>query len=224
MFTQEPPWDDTLPLDQPSAAFSEQNPRETASQVLHRLSIGKPDDKVTFGQMLDALGERGFGLLLIILAIPNLLPFPGVPGVSFATGMAILYLAIQLILAKEEPALPAWISRKSFSRGQLSRFIVKTRPFLRWLEKPIRPRWTPVVAGFGERLIGVMALIHAVTLALPIPMGNLPQAVALILFALALIELDGLMAILGYLASLAAMAWLAAVVLGLGKIAFSVFA
>lgn len=213
-----------MPLDQPSPAAPEQSPRETASQMLHRLSIGTPEDKVTFGQMLDALGERGFGLLLMVLAIPNLLPFPGVPGVSFITGVAILYLAIQLMLAREKPALPTWIGRKSFTRGQLARFIVKTNPFLRWLERPIQPRWNPLVAGAGERFIGFVALIHAITLALPIPMGNLPQAVALILFALALIELDGVMATVGYLASVAAFAWLTAVVLGLGKIAAVVFA
>jgi hypothetical protein len=212
-----------LTLDRTFSAEPGQQLRERASQVLHRLSIGKPEDKVALSEMLDALGERGFGLLLIALAMPNLLPFPGVPGVSFVTGMAILYVAVQLILARDEPALPDWIGRKSFTRGQLARFIVKTSPFLRWLEKPIRPRWTPAVAGLGERLIGVVAVLHAVTLALPIPMGNLPQAVALILFALALIELDGAMAILGYVASLAAFAWLTAVVLGLGKIVLTVF-
>ena len=158
--------------------------RETASEVLHRFTLGRPDDKVSFGQMLDALGERGFGLLLMLFAIPNLLPFPGVPGVSFVTGMAILFISIQLILAKDEPAFPDWVSRKSFNRAQLSKFIVKTNPLLRWLEKPIRPRLSPVVVGFGERLIGVVGVIHALTLALPIPMGNLPQAVALILSVL----------------------------------------
>jgi len=73
--------------------------------------------------MLDALGERGFGLLLMLFAIPNLLPFPGVPGVSFVTGMAILFISVQLILAKDEPAFPDWVSHKSFSRAQLSRVI-----------------------------------------------------------------------------------------------------
>jgi len=202
---------------------SEHAPRETASQVLHRLTIGPPDDKVSFGQMLDALGERGFGLLLMLFAVPNLLPFPGVPGVSFVTGMAILVISVQLILAKDEPAFPDWVSQKSFSRAQLSKFIVKTTPLLRWLEKPIRPRLAPVVVGVGERMIGVVGVIHALTLALPIPMGNLPQAVALILLALALIELDGWMAILGYIASIAAVIWLALVVLGLGKIVLTVF-
>jgi hypothetical protein len=197
--------------------------RETASQVLHRLTIGPPDDKVSFGQMLDALGERGFGLLLLLFAAPNLLPFPGVPGTSFVTGMAILFISVQLILAKDEPAFPGWVSQKSFSRAQLSRFIVKTNPLLRWLEKPIRPRLSPVVVGVGERMIGVVGAIHALTLAMPIPMGNLPQAVALILLALALIELDGLMAILGYIASIAAVIWLTLVVLGLGKIVLAVF-
>ena len=69
-------------------------PRETASEVLHGLTIGRPDDKVSFGQMLDALGERGFGLLLMLFAVPNLLPFPGVPGVSFVTGIAILFISV----------------------------------------------------------------------------------------------------------------------------------
>jgi hypothetical protein len=198
-------------------------PRETASAILHGLTLGPPDDKVSFGQMLDALGERGFGLLLMLFAIPNLLPFPGVPGVSFVTGMAILFISVQLILAKNEPTFPDWVSRKSFSRAQLSKFIVKTNPLLRWLEKPIKPRLSPMVVGVGERMIGVVGVIHALTLALPIPMGNLPQAVALILLALALIELDGLMAILGYIASIAAVIWLALVVLGLGKIVLAVF-
>jgi hypothetical protein len=198
-------------------------PRETASEVLRGLTIGRPDDRVSFGAMLDALGERGFGLLLMLFAIPNLLPFPGVPGVSFVTGMAILFISVQLILAKDEPAFPEWVSAKSFSRAQLSKFIVKTNPLLRWLEKPIRPRLSPLVVGAGERMIGVVGVIHALTLALPIPMGNLPQAVALILLALALIELDGLMAILGYIASIAAIVWLTTVVLGLGTIALSVF-
>jgi hypothetical protein len=206
-----------------SCASPEPAFRETASQVLHRLSIGKPEDKISFGDMLDALGERGFGLLLILFALPNCLPFPGVPGTSFITGMAILYIAIQLILAKDEPTLPAWVRRKSFTRDQFSYFIVKAGPFLRWLERPIRPRLSPMVVGAGERIIGLIALVHATTLALPIPMGNLPQGVALILLALALLELDGLMAILGYLASVAAVAWLAAVVLGLGQIALAIF-
>lgn len=173
--------------------------------------------------MVDALGERGFGLLLILLALPNCIPFPGVPGVSFVTGMAIFYISIQLILARDELVLPEWLNRKSFTRGQLSTFIGKTNRLLRWLEKPIRPRLSSMIAGPGERIIGCIALVHAVTLALPIPMGNLPQGIALILLALALIELDGLMAIFGYLASIAAIAWLSAVVLGLGKIAFTVF-
>lgn len=198
--------------------------RETTSQVLHRLTVGRPEDKVSFGDMLDVLGERSFGLLLILLALPNCIPFPGVPGVSFITGMAILYISIQLILARDEPSLPEWVSRKSFTRSQFARFIGKTAPLLRWLEKPIRPRLSALVAGPGERVIGLVALIHAITLALPIPMGNLPQGIALILLALALIELDGLMAVAGYAASIAAAAWLGAVVLGIGKIATTIFA
>src|SRR5215475_9279129 len=139
-------------------AASPHNLRESASQVLQSLTIGNPRDQISFARLLDELGERSFGLLLIVLALPNCLPFPGVPGTSFVTGMAIFYLAIQLILARDEPRFPAWLNRKSFSRQQLSQFIAKTNPLLRWLEKPIRPRLTRVVAGHGERVIGGVAL------------------------------------------------------------------
>jgi hypothetical protein len=192
--------------------------RETASEILQRLTRGRAQERVSLRQMLDEMGERSFGFLLILFSVPNLLPLPGVPGVSFVTGMAILFISIQLILARDELALPRWLSGKSFSRVQLAHFVAKTNPVLRWLEKPVRPRLSPLVAGAGERVVGMVALIHALTLALPIPMGNLPQAVALILLALALIELDGVMAIFGYIASILAVAWIALVVLGLGAV------
>ena len=204
------------PLDTLAPASVDPKLRETASEVLRRLAIGPADEQISFARIIDELGERGFGLLIIIFALPNCIPFPGVPGVSFVTGIAILYISIQLILARDEPALPHWVAAKSFSRGQLARFVAKTSPLLRWLERPIKPRLTPMVAGVGERAIGVLGLIHAITLALPIPMGNLPQGVALILLALALLELDGLMALAGYVASLIAVAWIGAVVLGMG--------
>lgn len=208
-------------MDSSASASLDPKLRETASEVLHRLTIGPADDRISFARIVDELGERGFGVLLIIFALPNCIPFPGVPGTSFITGLAILYISIQLILARDEPALPRWVGEKSFTRGQLARFVAKTNPLLRWLEKPVRPRLAPMVAGPGERAIGALGVVHAVTLALPIPMGNLPQGVALILLALALIELDGLMAIGGYLASLIAVAWVAAVLLGLGHLVTS---
>lgn len=208
-------------MDSVASASVDPKLRETASEVLQRLTIGPPGERISFARIIDELGERGFGVMLIIFALPNCIPFPGVPGVSFVTGMAILYISIQLILARDEPALPRWVGEKGFSRGQLAGFVSKTNPLLRWLEKPVRPRLTPMVAGPGERAIGILGLVHAATLALPIPMGNLPQGVALILLALALIELDGLMAIAGYVASLVAIAWIAAVLLGVGHLVTS---
>lgn len=54
----------------------------------------------------------------------------------------------------------------------------------------------------GERLIGVVCLALALVLILPIPGGNILPAMAVSTLAFALIQRDGVIAIVGYLLAL----------------------
>jgi len=58
----------------------------------------------------------------------------------------------------------------------------------------------------AEYLIGAVCFVLAIILFLPIPMGNMPPAVAICLFALAILERDGIWAIIGMGAAIAAIA------------------
>jgi hypothetical protein len=57
-----------------------------------------------------------------------------------------------------------------------------------------------------EYLIGVICLLLSIVLFLPIPMGNMPPAIAICLFALAILEGDGIWVLAGFVASFAAVA------------------
>jgi hypothetical protein len=63
-------------------------------------------------------------------------------------------------------------------------------PTLRWLERFVRPRWaTPVEA--TKRVVGGSVLSLSAGLLAPVPLSNVPPALAIMLIAFAYLEEDG---------------------------------
>jgi hypothetical protein len=177
-------------------------PQTTAAQTLSAifagLGHGAPEERLTLADLRRQLGERGFGLMILVLAIPNCLPIAVVPGFSVVTGAGLVFFTLQLCLDKPEPYLPGWLMRREFTRGSLASVAAKADPFLRWVERLVAPRLGGLVTGTGERVLGAVALLLSITLLLPIPFANFLPAAAITLFALALISRDGVLSILGY--------------------------
>ena len=69
--------------------------------------------QITLDWLMERLGERSFGIFLLLLAILGLLP-----GVSALPGVLLMALATQMILAHSGPAFPRRVaSRHAVSRG-----------------------------------------------------------------------------------------------------------
>jgi hypothetical protein len=75
--------------------------------------------------------------------------------------------------------------------------VATVRPGLQRFEKLLKPRLLFLTSTWAERGIGLCCLIAAALVFLPIPFGNLLPALALCAFGLALIERDGVLALLG---------------------------
>jgi hypothetical protein len=63
------------------------------------------DDGLTIGQIVDRLDERSFGVLILILAVPCLVP--ALYGVPQIVGIPILLLAGQMLIGRHEPGCRA---------------------------------------------------------------------------------------------------------------------
>ena len=73
------------------------------------------NEKVTLAEILTLAGERIFGFLLVILSLPSApsaFPVPA-PGYSTPFGIAIFFLAVQLIMGRDYLWLPAKILKGS---------------------------------------------------------------------------------------------------------------
>ena len=89
--------------------------------------------------------------------------------------------------------LPRFIADKSLSAEQFRALIDRVVPHLIRLETYIRPRYWPFWRRQGDRIIGIIALLLAVIVTLPIPLGNWLPAFSITLLGLALTERDGVL-------------------------------
>ncbi len=184
---------------------------ETIAAILRQLTDPAKGEQLTLDEAIEALGDRAYGLAMLMLALPMAVPISSIPGISTVFGIPLILIAAQLAVGRPKPWLPRWLGSKSFRRADLTRILDKALPWLERGERLIHPRLTFLVSAAAERGIGAICALMAFVMALPIVLGNQPPAIAISLFALALIGGDGLFVILGIITSIVATALVAAV-------------
>jgi hypothetical protein len=152
---------------------------------------------LTVGQMLEQFDSRAFGAMLLVFGLLNCLPLP--PGSSTILSLPILLLAPQIAWGSDIPWLPRKLVDHPLKRDDLRGLFRRLTPIVRRMELVTRPRLKILFAPIGERLIGVVCTLLALVLVLPIPLGNLAPGATVAVLALALLQRDGLLALLGYL-------------------------
>lgn len=156
--------------------------------------------RVSIRWLIEQLGERSFGLVLLLMALIAL-----VPGASTIVGVLIAWPAVQMLLGHHAPVLPGFLARRTIAVDKLARAIRMLTPRLRWVERAVRPRWP---AGFRatRRATGVLMLLLGVTLISPFPFSHLIPAAIIMLLALAYLEEDGVALAIALAAALASLA------------------
>jgi hypothetical protein len=165
---------------------------------------------VSIGHMRDALGNRSFAPLLVLFAGFNLLPLP--PGASAVLGLPLIIVSAQMVYGAKQTWLPSYLSNRSLSADTFRSMMEWIIPRLTRIERVIRPRYWPFWRRQGDRIIGGLALVLAIVVTLPIPLGNWLPALATALLGLALSERDGILLAVGGALSLASFCVIAAVV------------
>ncbi len=177
--------------------------RGTASELFQVLVESHPGGKLALGEIVAALGDRGYGLLLLLFGLPALMPIP-LPGLGGLFAVPLIAIAAQLAIGRPRPWLPRALLRREVESQALAAAVNRVLPGLRRLERLARPRLAPLTEMAAERIAGVMVIVLAVLLSLPVPLTNIPLALPVVLIALGLLERDGLLVLVGGVLGVAA--------------------
>lgn len=172
--------------------------KATLLSMLQALAADDSRARISIGDLLAALGDRALAALLFVFAAPNVLPVP--PGTSTILGAPLVFLAAQLAFGRR-PWLPALIADRAMTRTDLAALVLRLSPWLARAERLLRPRAVALSQPPMEYLVGLVCLLLAVVLVLPVPLGNMLPALAISLLALGILERDGLWILAGLVAA-----------------------
>jgi len=176
----------------PAAAMTIRLP---TSALLDGLLRDVDGERVTLGWLVDRLGDRSFGLVMLLLGLLG-----AMPGASAIVAPLLAILAVQMMLGHTGPAFPRRVAERSVRAQGLVRTLGRAVPMLRAIEGFIHPRW-PMPFEATKRGVGLVVLLLGVLLLAPIPLSNIPPALAIALLAIAYLEEDGVLLCIALAAS-----------------------
>ena len=187
-----------------------ESPEKTLSDNLASLVEG-PADVVSIRTMVERVGDKGFGILLVVLSLPSALPVPA-PGYSTPFGILLALLGIQMIAGRTTPWLPKKALDKEVFREFAGKMVRSANRFLHFTEKVVRPRMRWINTLGGRIFLGVVVLCMALLMTLPIPLTNTGPAIVIFCIGVSISEDDGLAAIGSFLLGILAAAFYAYII------------
>ena len=171
-------------------------------QRLRDAAAAIQDERVSMRTMAQAHGPEAHGTLLLLLAMPCLLP---VPGVGTVLGLGMAALAVAMWRGHCAPCLPQRVAELELPRHWAQQVLVGLASAYALAGRHARARLSHLAIS-GQRSATALAVgLMATIVVMPIPFGNLLPAVALVFIGLGLVFRDGVAVILGLLMSGVAM-------------------
>lgn len=161
--------------------------RSRTSDVFLALVRQCQEGEVSLLTLTQRLGDRTFGILLILFAAFNVIPF-----VSLFSGLLASVLGMQMVLGMRQAWLPGFILHWQLPAKHVRSALLAFEPRIRAIERYIRPRWQFSEAPIVDRINGLIIAILGIIIALPIPFTNLGPALVIVVMGLGLLERDGL--------------------------------
>ena len=158
-------------------------------------------EQVSLKQMLVVLNNRGFGAVLIILCLVELLPTGSIPGVPSLIGTVIILMSAQIVVGRRHPWVPDFLGQKSISYEKLNKGLKKIMPVVRWVDGVTKERLSYLTSHSAERVSALAIIVLALTfypLEL-VPFASSIPSFIIAMFGISFISKDGLLSLITWI-------------------------
>ena len=156
---------------------------------------------LTLGDLLDSVGRRSYGPLLLVIGLIAISPVTAIPGMTWATAVLTLIVALQIAIGRERIWLPKSALNIKVGRRDVHKGVEKSRTAARWIDHLLRPRLEFLSKPPFVNIVGIICVAAAL---ITFPLGLIPllpliPGIAIVAFGLGMTARDGVWLTLGVL-------------------------
>ncbi len=171
-----------------------------ATQVIEDVVNKSDSDRILVSDLVEAMETIGFGFVMMIFSLCAIFPLP--PPAPSIMSLPLVIFSAQLMLGYQAPKLPKVFSKRSVKRSTVAMLVQRSSPYLRKVERILRPRLSFITSNTSERIIGFFSLVFSLFILLPMPLSNFIPGLGVLVISLGLLGKDGLFVILGMIIGL----------------------
>ena len=160
------------------------------------------DGKVRLVEILDRIGPRSYGPVILLAGLITLAPLIGdIPGIPTIMGILVFMTCLQMLLGQEQILLPKWIKNHTIKKKRLEKGVEWLRRPARFIDRYTKVRLTFLVRGPGFVTITLLCMLVAIVMPVLefIPFSANGAGAVLTAFGLALTTRDGLFGLIAFL-------------------------
>lgn len=166
--------------------------------LLQSLCSETEGETVSVSDLLDAVGRRAYGPVLLLLGFIAISPLSIIPGANFLIALIILIFALQMVIGLRHPWIPNRALEFRFPRDHMVRGVEIVGKYVAFVDRFLKPRLTFLTQIPFVNLVA-LACVAAALVTFPlsfIPFGPLAPSFAVLLFGLAITARDGFVLLL----------------------------
>jgi len=158
-------------------------------------------DQISVSDLIETMGSRGFGPLLVVLSAFLILPIGILPGIPGMVSVFMILIGGRMMTGETRLWLPPRLGRVTFSGHILAVSVARAEPAVLWLRPLVAPRWPLMIdSAVMSRVVALILMATAVVILIAGFIPGLPfvLSIHILILGLALSTRDGLLAIVGY--------------------------
>jgi hypothetical protein len=166
--------------------------------LLQSLCSETDGETVSVGDLLNAVGRRSYGPVLLLLGFIAISPLTIIPGASVLVALITLIFALQMAVGRPYPWIPKKALDFSFPRKHMVQGVAVADKYVVQVDRFLKPRLTFLTNAPFVQIVA-LACVGAALVTLPlsfVPLGPLIPSLTVLLFGLAVTARDGFVLLL----------------------------
>ncbi len=180
---------------------------QSLDELLDRIDdLAEDQSHVSIGDVMDSLGSKSFGPLLLVPGLLLIPPGPAdIPGVPILLAIFIIIISAQLLMNRDHFWIPDWLENRNVESDGVSKAVGWLRKPAHFMDRCSRPRLEFLVTRGGQYATAVICILISLTTPILslIPMSSSLAGAAFAAFGLALLSRDGVIALVAFAFSIA---------------------